>query len=86
MTNYRKKRATKVPAIIYFKRSLDDKDHKQSCVYAECSRGGTIVGPVWGHTDQAVRKVVAALTRRCECPAKFHQPQEYIGKRRVKSA
>jgi hypothetical protein len=82
MPGFRRKRPTKkVPAIIYFRRSKNEKDRSQSCVYAECSMGGTVVGPVWGHTDQSVKKVVSDLTRHCDCPAKFHQPREYVGRR-----
>jgi len=43
--------------------------------------GGTVVGPVWGHTAQSVKKVMSDLTRHCDCPAKFHQPREYVGRR-----
>jgi|SaaInlV_100m_DNA_2_1039680.scaffolds.fasta_scaffold05991_3 hypothetical protein len=86
MPPLRRRRSTKkVPAIVYFRQQKNEKDRKQSCVYAECILGGTVVGPVWGHTDQAVRKAVSDLTRSCDCPAKFHQPREYVGRRNRKT-
>lgn len=46
---------------------------------------GTVVGPIWSHTDGAIKKSVSDLTRKCDCPARFHQPREYVGARIVKT-
>lgn len=80
----RKKRSTKkVPATIYFRKKTNENQHKQVCVYAQCSLSEITVGPVWGHTDAAVRKVVAELTRNCDCPAQFHVAREFVGRRHI---
>ena len=82
----RKRPPKRVTATIHFRHAKNEKGHRQICVYAECDLGGTVVGPIWGHSEQAVKKAVATLTRECDCPAKFHRPQEYHGKRVLKSA
>jgi len=54
---------------------------RQLCVYAECHQSGRIIGPVWGHGDQSVRRVLAQLTGECDCPAMYHKAIEFRGKR-----
>ena len=82
----KKRRRKKAPSIVYFRHAKNEKGHKQTCVYAECELGGTVIGPVWGHTDASVKKAMSTLTRKCDCPSKFHSPQDYHGKRVAKSA
>lgn len=87
MPALRKKRPRKkAPAVIYFRSARNEKEHRQTCVYAECDMGGTVVGPFWGHTDSTIKKALATLTQECDCPAKFHSAQEYRGKRIHKHA
>ncbi len=81
----RKRPPVKVPAIIHFRKAKNEKGNRQSCVYAECTLSGIVVGPIWSHTDGAVKKAVSDLTRKCDCPARFHQPREYVGRRIVKT-
>jgi hypothetical protein len=68
-------------ATIHFRQALNDAGVKQLCVYAECQRSGNVVGPTWGHADQSVRRALAELTNRCDCPARFHKTREYAGHR-----
>lgn len=82
MPALRKKRPRKKsPAVVYFRSAKNEKGHRQICVYVECELGGAVVGPIWGHTDGAIKKALATLTQECDCPAKFHAAQEYHGKR-----
>ena len=53
----------------------------QCCVWAECHLSGNRAGPIWGHSDESVRKVLAELTSECDCPASFHRGTEYSGHR-----
>jgi NADH:ubiquinone oxidoreductase subunit E len=53
----------------------------QLCVFAYCQSSGNQIGPIWGHSDQSIRKALAELTCRCDCPAKFHKSREFHGKR-----
>jgi len=82
----RKRRPKNVPAAIHFAKAKNEKNHQQTCVYAECTLSGIIVGPIWGHTEQSIRKAVATLTQECDCPARFHRVREYHGKRVSKNA
>ncbi len=79
-----KKAMVRVPATIYFQHAKNEKGNRQVCVYAVCDLERTVVGPIWGHTDRAVKKAVSELTRQCDCPAKFHNPQTYEGHRAKK--
>jgi len=82
----KKKKPKKAPAVVYFRSAKNEKGRKQICVYAECDMSGTAAGPIWGHTDGAVKKALATLTQECDCPAKFHSATEYYGKRVRKTA
>ena len=87
MPPLRKKRPPKrVTATIHFRHAKNEKGNRQLCVYAECDLGGTVVGPIWGHNEQSVKKSASTLTRECDCPAKFHRAQEYLGKRILNTA
>lgn len=70
----RKKRKSKLvaPAVVYFTQAVNEEGRRQLCVYAECTYGGSRCGPIWSHSDQAVRRVLATLTRSCECGRKVH--------------
>ena len=61
------------PAIIYFVSAPNEEGKTQICVVAECLYGGTRFGPVWSHTDKAVRRSLASLSKICECGRKFHK-------------
>lgn len=72
-------RKKKAPASIHFttKKGIAKKD--QPCVFAACIVGGTQVGPIWGHQKQSIDRALATLSKRCECPAKFHNAVEFSG-------
>jgi len=61
------------PACVYFTQARNEDGDKQLCVYAECTYGGTRVGPVWSHTDAAVRRCLATLSSKCDCGRRFHK-------------
>jgi len=81
----RKRPPTKATATVHFRHAKNEKGNKQICVYAECDIGGMVVGPIWGHSELAVRKAMVELTHSCDCPAKFHKAQDYHGLRISKS-
>lgn len=54
---------------------------RRLAVWAECTCGGTRVGPVYTHSDAAVRKALAALSRFCECGRSYHQARYFDGVR-----
>lgn len=86
MKRLRRKRPPKAaPSVVHFKSAINEQGHKQICIYAECALSGNLAGPVWGHSDNAIKKSMADLTRLCDCPAKFHRAQDYQGKRVAKS-
>jgi hypothetical protein len=68
-------------AIVYFTSARNEDDKKQICVYAACTYGGGRVGPVWGHSDQSIGRVLATLTKQCGCGRSFHRALYYEGKR-----
>lgn len=61
------------PACVYFTQARNEDGDKQLCVYAECTYGGTRVGPVWSHTDAAVRRCLATLSSKCDCGRRLHK-------------
>jgi hypothetical protein len=65
------------PASVIFTQAVNEKGHKQICVYAECAYGGTRVGPIWSHDVRAVKRALATLSSECGCGRKFHK-QRYI--------
>ncbi len=81
-----KKPPSRVPATIFFKHAKNEKGNRQICVYAQCILSDKVVGPVWGHSAQSIKKAVSMLTRECDRPARFHRPQDFVGKRVLKSA
>ena len=79
----KKRRRKKAPAIVHYTSETNDRGHKQICVIAECGWSNQRVGPIWGHTDAAVKRALATLSQQCECPARFHSKREVTGKRVV---
>lgn len=77
----RRKSRFKAPATVHFDQARNEKGHKQLCVYAQCQYGGAGVGPVWSHTDQAVRRALATLSKQCNCGRPFHFLREATGHR-----
>jgi len=71
----------KAPATVFFTSENNDEGKRQICVYARCDMSDKVVGPVWGHADQSIRRALAELTSNCDCPAGFHNAREYQGKR-----
>lgn len=81
---FRKGNRRKAPATVIFTTAMDPvSGHRKPCVYASCHRSGNTVGPVWGHQDQSVRRVLAHLTHECDCPASYHNLRECQGHRLV---
>lgn len=79
---FRKGNRKKAPATVIFTMALNPtSNHRQPCVYASCHRSGRMVGPVWGHQDQSVRRALAQLTHECDCPANYHNLRECQGRR-----
>jgi hypothetical protein len=82
MPPLRRKKSRKVAhATILFTSAKNEDGDRQICVYAQCQMSENTAGPIWGHTDQSIRKSLSVLTRHCDCPARFHKPREYQGKR-----
>jgi hypothetical protein len=79
----RRKRKSKIvaPATVFFTQFPNDRGHKQLCVFAECHYGGTRVGPVWSHSDAAIRRALATLTLKCDCGRSFHKNRYQEGHR-----
>ncbi len=67
--------------MIYFIQAKNERGVMQICVAAECLYGGTRVGPVWSHSDKAVRRALAQLSQGCECGRRFHKKRFQEGHR-----
>ncbi len=75
-------RSTKAPSRLIFRTELNPiSDKKLPCVYAKCLQSDRVVGPIWSHTAAGIKRALATLTAVCECPAKFHEAREAVGKR-----
>ena len=79
-------RRRKSSATIHFVYRKNDQGHKQPCVFAECHASSTMIGPVWGHGEASIRRVLAQLSSECECPAAYHRHQESVGGRALKKS
>lgn len=79
----RRKRKSRIvaPACVYFTSAKNPDGKKQLCVYAECTYGGTRVGPIWSHTSQAVTRCLATLSGKCDCGRKYHKTRFTEGTR-----
>lgn len=73
MLRRRRKSRTRAAACVKYTSAKNPAGTRQLCVYAECTFGGKIVGPIWGHSEASVRKVLATLTGACDCGRPFHQ-------------
>lgn len=69
---------------VSFSTAVNDNGNDQNCVYAMCHGSGVNVGPIWGHTTAAVKRVLATLTENCDCPAEFHSMRDGVGERRFR--
>jgi hypothetical protein len=63
-------------ASIEFTDEDNDDGYGQDCVYATCNESGDVVGPIWGHGDNSVKRALATLTEECSCGADFHLSEE----------
>lgn len=81
----RRRNRTTAPSTILFTSSINEDGKKQICVYAQCHYAGCTAGPVWSHTDAAVKRCLATLTQDCECGRRFHKAIEFQGKRVTKA-
>lgn len=71
------------PAIVHFTQAKNNKGRLQICVYAECLYGGVRIGPIWSHTDAAIRRALATLTKHCSCGRPYHKKRYSEGHRIV---
>lgn len=69
----------KAPASVFFTTKGSDMKKAQPCVFVACLQSGMQAGPVWGHGKRSVDRALLSLTKKCECPAKFHQAMEFAG-------
>ena len=77
-----KRKSRKVaPASLLFTKSKNEKGQMQLCVYAQCQYAGTVQGPVWGHQQASVNRVMAQLTFYCQCGRPYHKIRQYEGHR-----
>jgi len=74
-------RRRKTSATVHFLHRKNDQGHSQPCVFAECHASSVVIGPVWGHGEASVRRVLAQLSTECECPAAYHWHKESVGSR-----
>lgn len=59
----------------------NDDGRTQDCVFATCQASGDQAGPVWGHGENSVLRVLATLTEECSCGADFHEGVAISGER-----
>ncbi len=73
----RRKRKSKrvAPSVVLFTKQKNDNGVMQTCVYAQCTYGGTQVGPCWGHSVASVRAVMTQLSLQCDCGRERHHRQ-----------
>jgi hypothetical protein len=62
-----------------FSSAINENDVDQTCIFAVCSRSDIKVGPIWGHKAASIKRALATLTEKCECPATRHTRQETLG-------
>ena len=75
MPPIRKKRKSRhtAPALVLFTQQKNDAGKKQLCVMAQCTYGGTVSGPIWGHSPASVSKCLAIMSAKCDCGRKYHK-------------
>lgn len=76
-----RKSRTTAPATIYFGTARNALKALQPCVWAECAYSEARAGPIWGHTDAAVRLALAALSNTCDCGRRLHRVRYIEGRR-----
>lgn len=69
------------PAVIIYGDSVKKNGKTEPATFACCLISETQVGPIPGHTDQAVRKALNRLSCECECPIGKHIVGEETGTR-----
>lgn len=70
----RKRRSrTTAPAVVVFTQRTNPEGSKQLCVFAQCTYGGTTVGPVWGHGKPSVDRCLAEMSKKCDCGRLYHK-------------
>jgi hypothetical protein len=72
---------SKAPATILFGSAVSPEGDKQLCVWAMCEMSNARFGPVWGHSENSIKRALASLTKECDCPARFHNARDFQGKR-----
>lgn len=45
-------------------------------MFAECSEGIAIAGPIWGTNDASRKRALAQLTDECDCGATHHYDED----------
>lgn len=77
----RRRRKTVAPAIVFFLSEKNAEGQRQLCVRTQCQYSDhRLSNPVWGHSEESVRRALAQLTQECDCPAKFHRADERRGR------
>lgn len=71
----RRKRKSKshAPAVVLFTQAANEDGKKQLCVMAQCTYGGAVAGPIWGHSPASVSKCLMTLTQQCDCGRRYHK-------------
>ena len=67
---------------VYYTTAVDPKTNQERpCVYLECTRGGTKIGPCWGQSRLALQRALTRLGLQCDCPARAHKASYFYGQR-----
>lgn len=82
----KRKSRTHAPACVFFGQTKNAEGRTQLCVWAECQYAGGRVGPIFSHTDAAVRRALATLTSLCPCGRPYHRTRYTEGRRIVTPA
>lgn len=80
--NRRRSRKT-ADATVYFTHAVSPEGKDQLCVRVKCHSSDVLVGPVWGHSEESVKRALAMLTQMCPCPSSYHRGKEFMGQRVV---
>lgn len=68
---------SRAPARVVEDTSVHPRSGKeQACVFAECSEGIAIAGPIWGTNDASRKRALAQLTDECDCGATHHYDED----------
>lgn len=69
------------PCVVYFFAVRARDGTRTPQLYAECTYGGTRVGPLESHSEHALRKLLATLSRTCGCGRPTHARRFTEGER-----